>query len=242
MATTTLFFHAATSTIAGTLPATEQSALTATDSIDVVTLNRSMDITKGTSQTSISKSLAMTTSIKNFYCTRWVSQALASGSSTISANTWTVSVGCNTASTSQSEFPGDKNAPGPTQCCLYVWRPSTGAKVGNVFDAQSASGGSAGGTTAETSSVFTFTGSGVTGAVGDVLIFEFWAVTDTNTSNATVLCSLYFDGTTQQNSGNVSVSNIASYISTPQTLTFTVPPINCTVTGQTLTNKFITVI
>jgi hypothetical protein len=237
--TTTIFFHAATSVVVGTLPATEQSALTAADNMDPVTTNRSMNITKGTLQTSVSKSLALTPALKNFYCTRWVSDPLDSGSTSISANTWTVSVGCSAANISQNAFPGNGSAPGGTQCCLYVWRPSTGTKVGNVFDRQSSTGGTAGSTTSETSNVFTFVGSAVTGTVGDVLIFEFWAVTQSDTSNVSALCTLFFDGTNQENTANVANSSIASYVSTPQTLTFAIPPIDCTVTGVTLTNKFI---
>ena len=82
----------------------------------------------------------------------------------------------------------------------------------------------------------TFAGSLVSGVQdGDVLCFEVWFEITQAGANAYV-DTFYYDGTTVTTADNTTVSNHASFIETPQTLTFGAPstPVDCTVTGKSI--------
>ena len=66
----------------------------------------------------------------------------------------------------------------------------------------------------------TFTGSSVASVVdGDVIIIEIW-FRITQATASTFADTFCYDGPTETNNNNTTVSNRASFIETPQTLTF----------------------
>lgn len=237
---TKLYLHDTNSDVSGTLPTSEQSSTnTATNNLASQSLNKKMDTTKGVSQASLSASVSLGFSESTIYSSKWVSPPLDSNV-TITAQTWTV----NFASKSGS----DPFYPYKIKPNVYVWRPSTGAKVGTIFDNIAGSPYGAGNVN-ETSKQQTFSGSAVSCLAGDVIIFEGWCAA-ISFSIGTFSIFFYYDGATETTSDGSTVSNHASFISTPQDLTFSTggggdeepgPPVECTVTSKTVTNKFITI-
>ena len=211
---TRLYFHNATNVTAG-LPTTEQSTLTATQSSDPATTNRSMNETIGTGQ--VARSLTITsTAALSYYYTRFVSAPLTVSS--ISANTWTYNFAASENSTSLN-FPVSGATAAPVRVNCYVWRPSTSTKIGTVLDGNTASNQTEGSANQVKSHHTTFTGAAVASMVnGDVLIFEVWFTIDP--ALGALVSSFYYDGTTVNTTRNVTVTNHASFLETPQTLTF----------------------
>ena len=190
---TRFYFHNALSGIGGTLPTTNQSSLTLTLGVDAFTVNRSMDTTAGSSGVSKSITTNAVTSAQNLYFTKFVSPAL--GAQTISANTWTYYFGAQ-QSNAAANFP-TSGINAAVRVCIYLWRPSTGAKVGNILDGNS------------TASFWepqspgaqfpcgpgNFSGSSVVAQDGDVIIQEIWfTVTQGGATARTDI--FYYDGTT----------------------------------------------
>ena len=218
---TKIFFHPATSVQAGTLPTASQSTSTAGVSpFDAQTVNRYMNTTIGTSQTTLTCTSTTFTALELVYITRFVSDILDSSTTTISANTWTYEAGFSDV-VSSGDWPGGSSSAHAFPCTLYVWRPSTGAKIGTIFDGNSASTTAFIKNTTQRGVKVTFTGSGVTAATGDVLIFEAWGL------SSAVSGQQYrygFDGTTTGITDNTAQASMASSIATPQSLVFTPPP------------------
>ncbi len=234
---TRFYFHQTTSSQSGTLPTTTQAARTKNNNIDALTTNKTMNTTiSAVAQTDLSKTLTPTDPAF-IYITRYISDPL--GQTSLAANTWTLSIAA-WASTALPWWPSNRtpqNIPGT----LYIWRPSTGAKVSNVFDGNSSGTTSQGGTTTETTSVVTFTGVSGTPAVGDVLIYESWGTVAGAASSLTLHYA--HNGTTASSSDNVPASNFAAYLQTPENLTFATPAVDATATTiSNLTNKFITIV
>lgn len=231
--TTRFYLHAASSTVSGTLPSTKQSTLATTRNFDVQTVNRIMDTTIGASQSDITASFSTTSG--NMYMSRFVSAPIYSSPT---AQTWTLNFAAwRTVGGGTFNYPAVQTTH-LLPSSLYVWRPSTGALVGYIFDSNSATGTSNfGSATTETTAIVTFTGSAVTIVNGDVLCFE--AMTFTS-NTATQTTHYAYDGTTANTTDNTSVSNHASFIETPDTIAFAPTTIDCTVTTLSLQNKFIT--
>lgn len=227
---TRLYLHAALSTISGTLPAASQStAHTATGNYESQATNRSMDTTIGTAQTNLDFVRAATSSADpKFYITTFISQAL--NQTSIAANTWQWNFACkNTSTTNCKDYPSN-NTDDKIPICCYVWRPSTGAKVGNILDGVTANayydtgnGSLQTPSTAECAEDGTFAGSAVTCQVGDVIVVEAWTYINTSNSTSTTY-SFYFDGTTVTTTDGPTVSNHASFLQTPENLSFSTPP------------------
>lgn len=220
---TKLFFHNATSTVSGTLPSTNQSSLTITLTADAVTVNRSMDTNIGTAQVTKTIATNASTSQQNLYYTRFVSLPLAA--QTISANTWDYNFAAFEDS-GTANFPCNLTNSVYVNC--YAWRPSTGAKVGSVLAGNSVADFIEP-TQTSTEKVMngTFSGSAVTIQDGDVLIMDIiFQITMGNATSRS--CRFYYDGTTQNTTDNTTVSNHASFINTPQNLTFYTAPITMT--------------
>jgi len=232
---TRLYFHAATSTVSGTLPSTEQSSRTSAQNVDAQTVNRSMNASIGTSQANATASSASATD-RIVYITKFISQPLVTTS--ISANTWTLNFAFKIANTTNQTCPVFEGASNPKYSNLpitcYIWRPSNGTKVGNIFDADSA------GTTGEfhdcsktgTSELVeqgTFSGSAVTATAGDVIVLEAWIYSTDSTTRASAI-NWYYDGTTANTTNESVVSNHASFLETPQAITFSTGSNNITKT------------
>src|SRR5690348_6645102 len=201
---TRLYLHDAASSVSGTLPSTEQSSRTAALNYEAQTNNRSMNTSIGTSQAT--KSFVNTASRTNAlgFVTKFISQPI--NQSGIAANTWTYNFASkNSATTNVDDYPVDDTANHKLPVTCYVWRPSTGAKVGNILDADVNNyydtgayngGGTPHATTSEVAQHGTFSGSAVAGATtGDVIVLEAWIYCYvTNTTSVTL--SYYYDGTT----------------------------------------------
>lgn len=234
---TRLYFHAALSTVSGTLPTTEQSTNTSDKNGDAQSVNRSMNTTIGTSQTSILIASNSTTSAQAYYFTKFVSRPL--NQTGITAQTWTLNYAAE-EELSSSQFPaagsGDE-----TYVNLYVWNPTNGTKRGTIFDGDSNPDANEGSAGEEISVHTTFSGSAVSSAaVGDVIIYEVWnEITQSSSSSGDLIW--YYDGTTVNTSNGSTVSNHASFLETPQTIAFQPDTITMTqVSAKTYSNKFIT--
>lgn len=226
---TKLYFHNAASGVSGTLPSTNQSALSLTLTSDAVTVNRTMNTTIGSSQTSKTINTNASVSQQNLYYTRFLSVPL--GAQTISANTWDYNFAASQDS-GTANFPCNSTSQ-PVYINCYVWRPSTGAKVGTILEGNSGSTfNEPNQTSTEKVMNGTFSGSSLAISDGDVLVFEqIFRITMGNAT--TRACIIYFDGTTENTTANTTVSNHASFIQTPQNLTLASSSIDMTVTTKT---------
>lgn len=221
---TKFYWHNTISTTTG-LPTTEQSSQTTVASGIGEPQNQTleMDTVKGTSQVNGSYSTSATSIM---FLGRWVSDII--GQTNIQANTWTVSYGY------QDTNGGD----GPFYFNVYVWRPSNSSKVGTIFDGSINKSVT---NTAKRTFVTTFTGQAVSGLqTNDVICMEFLVkLGGGGFFGATK--RQYLDGTTEATADNQSFTSIASYISTPENITFgPITSITASVTAKTLANKFIT--
>jgi hypothetical protein len=216
---TRFYLHNTTNSTTG-LPTTKQSSTTTVANAQATTVNKNMTTTIGTSQATISNAQGAGYS----YICRWISDIIAQTS--LAANTWTFSFG-------YSDFWGSNNS--GIVVCIYVWRPSTTTKIGNVCDATVAQAF----TTGETGYKLTVTGSAVSSiTTNDVLCVEFL----TNSSFSGQTASFYYDGTTAVTTNNTSASSVAAYIETPETISLGSGgggTIDATVTGKVNTNKII---
>jgi hypothetical protein len=174
----------------------------------------------GTGQTSITVATSASISALSYYFTRFVSGPLK-GAQTISANTWNYAYAA-AENNANANFPnaGTSAAKAAVPINVYVWRPSTGAKVGTVLDGNTAASYyEPTATNTEMAEYGQFTGSSVSAADGDVIICEIWFTT--TQGNATSRNdTFYFDGTTENTTIGTTVSNYAAFIETPQTLAF----------------------
>ena len=223
---TKLYLHAATSTDTGSFPINRHGGTAPTlqggfspwqdgqPGADSASLQRSMDTNKGSSQTSIAITTIATTASETYYFAKWLSPPLYQSS--IAANTWTLNYAIAESSLSA-------NFIGVSSCYIYVWRPSNATNVGVIASNLTGSG------EAEPTSINTemfenetISGSAVSGVQwGDVIIFELWSRV-TQASATAFTDTFYFDGSTENTgtSGTTTVSDQASYISTPENLSF----------------------
>ena len=240
-----MFLHQASSAVSGTLPNSEQSAKAIEFSFESQAVNHSMDTTIGTAQVQLDFVNTTARSDAFGYVSKWVSPNL--NQTSVAANTWRWNFAAklnNTAPTNAYPTPSTNDR---VPLCCYVWRPSTGAKVGDIFD-----GNTTAATywdlgfeniTAETLQNGTFTGAAVTCQVNDVIVVEAWVRYDGTSSSTT--CSFMYDGTTVNTSSTnpTTVTNHASFLETPENLSFVTggAPIDMTQSAaKTYSNKFIT--
>lgn len=241
-----MFLHQATSSVSGTLPNSEQSAKAIEFNYDLQSVNRSMNITIGTSQVQLDFISNAVRSDAFGYVSKWISPNL--NQSGLAANTWRWNFAAKISAGAPINAYPTPSANDRVPICVYVWRPSTGAKVGDIFDSN---------TTAATyydigfennlNEVVqdgTFTGTAVAGtAVNDVIVVEAWVRLDAVSTTSTT-CSIFYDGTTVSTAASgTTVSNHASFLETPENLSFVTggAPIDMTQSAaKTYSNKFIT--
>ncbi|HEY1248324.1 MAG TPA: hypothetical protein VGE97_05000, partial [Nitrososphaera sp.] len=218
---TRLYFHSALNTLVSNLPTVEQSSLTASKSAEAQSSNHLMNKTIGTSQVQLVLTSNATTSVQNYYFTRFVSEKLR-GVDTIDAATWTFNFAARSSSAS-GNYPVDGTNQ-PIRIVSYIWRPSTGTKLGNIIDGNSASTIDEA-TVSPTSQSTTYDGSQVLGVQnGDVICFEVWfIITQAAATNFQDL--FYYDGNTVSLTEGTSVSSHASFIETTQGLDFGEAPV-----------------
>lgn len=224
---TRLYLHAASSLVSGTLPSTEQSSRTAGSSIDAGTVNRSMNTSIGAAQATITGNTANAID-RIVYITKFVSLPLVT--TAIAANTWTYNFGFKLNNVTQQTSPvkqaGGNPLYAPMPATLYIWRPSTGAKVGNIYD-QDTPGttneyfdtSQPGAAPAEFAENGSLAGAAVTATAGDVIVLEAWCYSTDNQVRTNAI-SYYYDGTTVTTTNPTVVSNHAAFLETPQTITF----------------------
>lgn len=184
-----------------------------------------MTISTGTSQTSVASGTNTSTD-QIVYVTKFVSMPLTTTS--IAANTWTLNFAFKIQNSTNQTCPVKEGATNPKYSNLpvtiYIWRPSTGAKVGNIYDQDTP------GTTGEfhdcsktgTSELVehgTLACSAVTAAAGDVIVFEAW-IYSTDTTTRALGNAWFYDGTVANTTNETIVSDHASFLETPQTLVF----------------------
>ena len=208
---TRMFLRDVNNSLPGTFPTGEQGAAAPTKSWAGSGTLKTLSTTKGSAQTFAADTVASASAQRHFIGF-WCSPALAA--QTISANTWTTFCADWEDNLSANYFANLIN--------VYVWRPGTGAKVGTIIDGSN--GASQGGTEATAASseqvtTWTFSGASVVCQAGDVLIVERWAVFTPAMSN-TYNLRFYYDGTVETGAENATISDVASYIETPQNLTW----------------------
>lgn len=216
---TRLYLHTAASGVSGTLPSTEQSSLTADYNADAQTVNRSMDTTIGTSVATVTRAAITVAGVaKNYYWTKFISPKL--NQTSVSANTWTYAF-ATSQDQAGNEFPVnvDQN---PVRVNCYLWKPSNGTKYGTILDGNTAStvnrpaAGSVG-----IGEVTTFSGSAVSSLTANdaVIVFEVWYVITPSGGGGGGNNVFYYDGTNSISDYSANAS-AASYIETPETITF----------------------
>lgn len=239
---TRLYLHNAVSGVTGTLPSTEQSTQTSALNFESQATNRSMDTTIGTAQVQLDFTNSATRSNVWGYMSKFVSPSL--NQTSVAANTWRWNFAAQVNNTALDDYP-TPGANNTVPVCCYVWRPSTGAKVANILDGNASDTyrDVAGfGQTTERSEDGTFIGSAVTCQVNDVIVFEAWCRVKSSVTTSAVISFMY-DGTTVTLTNNTAVSNHASFIETPENLSFIAggAPIDMTESAaKTYSNKFIT--
>lgn len=246
---TRLYLHQTASGVAGTLPTTEQSTKTSAFNYEAQTNNRSMNTTIGTAQQTVQMTSVVTPTQTDNAClvTKFISSPL--NQTSVAANTWTYNFSVKVSSTTVvRDHPSNETNDRIPACC-YVWRPSTGAKVANIIDGNTAAQYYDVGnfsdqtpTTAQSTEHGTFAGSAVTCQVGDVIVLEAWVWINTSTSGSATY-NYYYDGTTVTTTNGPTVSNHAAFLETPENLSFQAggAPIDMTESAaKTYSNKFIT--
>ena len=170
---------------------------------------RTANTTVGVSQTSLAEAVFADTIAASGLLGIWYSVPL--DTQTVSG---TVTLNCADKESSASANFWMNNAE------IYLWRPSTGAKVGTLLAVTTASRGGREGGTSET--VTSFAGVSLTSQdaiVGDVLIMELWSY-HTQAMATAYTKTIYFDGTTVNTTEDASVTNQASFIEFSGTITF----------------------
>lgn len=213
---TKLYFHATANTATG-LPTVEQSSLTVDNNGDSASTNRTMSDVIGTSQNSIDCPSSATTSAQVCHFSRFVTRTFSNTS--IAANTWNYAFAVEEDNVN-ANFPCSGSGKAIT-ICVYVWNPATQTKVGNIIDGSTNTDYTEPSASATETSLFgTFAGSAVASIPsGCVIVYEcMFQITQNNATARTL--TFYYDGNTENNANSNTVSNHASYIETPQTITF----------------------
>lgn len=207
---TKLYLHRGTTSDTGTLPAAAASASEHAPSFVGVggDTNRSMDTTiSAVAQTSLAVTTQATTAIQDTLLGRWCSGPLIA--QTIASQLLTVSFAASESNASSDFFP----------CYVVVlWRPGTGATVADISPPTFNAGANpfaleAG--TSQTSFSNNFTTTSRDALDGDIIVLEIWRNTGIQGMGTAYTNTIFYDGTTE-----ASLTNIASFINFPNTITF----------------------
>ena len=176
-----------------------------------------MDTNIGTTQNSIDCATNASTSAQVCHFTRFVTRTFSNTS--ISANTWNYAFAVEEDNVN-ANFPCSSTGKSIT-VSVYVWNPATSSKVGDILDGSSNTNFNEPSSSATETSVFgTFAGSAVNSIPsGCIIVYEcMFQITQNNATARTL--TFYYDGNTENNANGNTVSSHASYIETPQTITF----------------------
>ena len=223
------YFRAAANSLSGTFPTDEQnpvSYMVKDFSATGATTLRTLSATKGSSQTSLAATSTATTAGQSGFYGFWCSPALDAQTITGLDQGQVIDiVVANAESNLAMNF-------GNWLPYVYVWRPSTGAKVGELLNVQFGGGLEPSSASSEQVATCQWTGVGgsnLTIQAGDVIIVEMWARLF-QAMNTSYTGTLYYDGTTENATENAVVSNHAGYIQFSQTLAL--QPSGHTLTGN----------
>lgn len=190
--------------------------------VDATSVHRSMTKGKGILATNKTCPTINNQASQTYYWTKFISDPLM-GVTSISANTWQIVY-------SFEQNNASSNFVGPIMY-VYVWRPSTGARIGWINDqVNPVDITEPGAINSQRLKKTTFAGSAVASVVnGDVII---WELASRLTQSASVSYNnlMYYDGTNEQTAGSTGavVSDMATYIETPQNLGFVTDIIGAT--------------
>lgn len=207
---TRLYFHDAASILTGTLPPNEQSTRTAEWVVTGTTTNRTMDTNIGAGQVTRQGNTTAFGGSQDGFLGIFISPPLAVNQ-TVGGGTMTLNAADSESDTAANFRVNALN--------VYVWRPSTGVKIGTLRDAAGTLGGAEGGTSETVTHMTGITSTGINALAGDVIVCEVWA-NHTQDNAVSYTCSFYYDGTTVNTTENASVSNHASFLELAETLTF----------------------
>jgi len=215
-----LFLQDAANALSGTFPTVEQSAvLTATCAAPTANTLRTMRSLTGTSRVVRSITSSATTVAQVGFCAMFCSDTL-DVAQVIPPQILTFNI-ANRESSSSMNIGADM------RINAYVWRPSTGTKVGTLVDALAMAGDVEPGAALsirvnQASITSTIT---LSADAGDVLVCELWNLFTQSVGTA-LQCGLYWGGTTVNTTPNAVVTNHASFFELGTTsLTFGTPPV-----------------
>lgn len=216
---TKLYLLSTANALTGTFPTTEQSSQTASWSMVGASSLLTMRGTKGGGQGSFSGTSLANTSLQTAFCGYFASDTLDVNQSVGGAGqTLTLNL-ANRENNLSMNFGAD------LRCNVYVWRPSTGAKVGTICDCLTMTG-SAEPTTANSersNSASTSSTSTVSALAGDVIVCEIWQF-HTQSAATSYTADVWANGTTETATVNTVVTNHASFLNfSADTLTFGTP-------------------
>jgi hypothetical protein len=226
-----LFLHDATNALTGTFPSAEQSAaLTATILAPTANTLRTMNSLTGTAQVVRSITSSATVVAQVGFCAMFCSDTL-NVAQVIPPQPLLFNI-------ANRESSASMNIGADMRINAYVWRPSTGTKIGTLVDGLAMVGD------AEPSAALSIrvNRASITSTVtlsadaGDVIICEVWNLF-TQAVGTSLQCGFYWDGTTVNLTQDAVVTNHASFFElSTSTLTFGTPAvtsISCSF-GQTL--------
>lgn len=216
---TKLYLLSAANPLTGTFPTSEQSSQTASWSMTGSSTLLAMRGTKGAGQGSFSGASLATTSPQIAFCGYFASDTLDVDQSVGGAGqTLTLNI-ANRETSLNMNFGSD------LRCNVYVWRPSTGAKVGTICDCVVMTGDAepSGSALTKVNNATTTATSTVSALAGDVIICEIWQF-HTQGAATSYTGSVYANGTTETLTTNTTVTNHASFLNfSADTLTFGTP-------------------
>jgi len=206
---TKLYFHDAAYAGGGTPPSGEQATATPSWTATGGATNRTMNTVIGVAQASLAGTTLNNTAAQTGLLGMFISPPL-SGAQTVGGGTMVLNTADKESNAAANFWIDGLN--------VYVWRPSTGTKVGTLRDARNLGGTEA--TTGETvTHISGITSTGISASDGDVLVCEVWAE-HTQSMATAYTATFYYDGTTENATENATVSNHASYLQLAETLTF----------------------
>jgi hypothetical protein len=215
-----LYLHDADHGLIGTFPSGEQDSQDATFTATGANTLRAMDGGIGApwAMTYLSASTSATTSPQSGFMGMWVSSPLSVAQ--------TLGGGSETLTVNVADYESDLAA---NHCInrvhAYVWRPSTGIKVGDLCTYATSPSGSPEEPAAANSiqvTEFSVALGEVAADVGDVVIVELWSsITQFSSTSYTVRA--YYGGAIENNIEGEVVIDHASYVEFSQTLLFEPP-------------------
>lgn len=222
---TKIYLHDATNDQAGTYPSGEQSnypsygggqsyVMTGASSI------RKMNSSIGSAQVSPTFTTLNNQTLQEVFLRMWTSRPL-DGNQTVGGGNFTLNLAHAESNNNVNLFRYGVN--------IYVWRPSTGAKIGTVkalLGAFCIVGTEP--SSANSERVWHVAGtssSAISALDGDVIIFELY-VDFAQGMSTSYTGTLYYDGTTGNTTANAAVSNHASFIEFAENLLFQPAPSN----------------